>query len=126
MARRKKMSSILVKCENRLLGIKSIDAKIDLGGGITVAAFEKDIVSLRQQLEAYNISLAKADAASNEIIKAEKALATIAERMLTGIATRFGKASNEYEMAGGSRRGDRPRRRPNPPAPISAPESATV
>ncbi|MGC1308012.1 MAG: hypothetical protein WA885_12355 [Phormidesmis sp.] len=83
---------------------------------MTTVAFEKQIVSLRQQIEAYDTVFAKTDAASNEIIAAKKALASTAERRLMGVATKYGRSSNEYKMAGRSRRGDRPRRQVSQPS----------
>ena len=109
MARRKKNSSILPKAESRLAGMKSIDAKLDLGNSLSAANFEKEIGALRLKVEAYNTLLSRADQASNEIIKAEKQLASMAEKMLLGVAVKYGKDSSEYEMAGGSRRGERRR-----------------
>ena len=110
MARRKKNSSILPKAESRLAGMKSIDAKLDLGNGMSAINFEKEIGALRLKVEAYNTLLSRADQASNEIFKAEKQLASVSEKMLLGVAVKYGKDSSEYEMAGGSRRGDRRRR----------------
>ncbi len=115
MARRKKVSNILTKSEVRLLGIKSIDAELDLGSGVSATVYENEIVSLRQQIADYNTLLTRADAASNQIIEAEKRLADLAERMLSGVAARYGRSSNEYEMAGGVRRGARRRRRASSP-----------
>ncbi len=126
MTRPKKVSRVLTKSESRLLGIKTIDAKLDLGSGLSTTAFEKQIAGLRQQINDYNAMLTVADAASNKIIEAEKALASTAERMLTGVATRYGRTSDEYEMAGGSKRGDRPRRKPSQPPVETSPQAATV
>jgi hypothetical protein len=40
---------------------------------------------------------------------AEKTLRDMSERMLTGVATKYGKDSDEYEKAGGVRKRDRKR-----------------
>ena len=112
MARRKKSSSTLDKAERRLTGIKSINEKLDLGNGMSAAAFEKEIVGLRKQISDYNTLLSKVDAAANNIASTEKALSSLAERMLLGVAMKYGKDSSEYEMAGGTRRSERKRRRP--------------
>jgi hypothetical protein len=125
MARRKKISRILTKSEVRLLGIKSIDSQLDLGNGMSATVYEQEIVSLRQQIADYNTMLAKADAASNEIIEAEKRVSDLTGRMLSGIAMRYGRSSNEYEMAGGVRREDRRRRRVSQPEALPMIEAAT-
>jgi hypothetical protein len=116
MARRKKTSAMLVKGEQRLAGLKSIDAKLDLGNGLTPASFEKEVNNLRFTLEAYNTLLSKADEASNAVEQAEKQLAIAAENILLGVKIKFGKDSNQYEMAGGTRLSDRRRRRESAPA----------
>lgn len=132
MARRKKNSSILPKAESRLAGMKSIDAKLDLGNGMSAINFEKEIGALRLKVEAYNTLLSRADQASNEILKAEKQLASVSEKMLLGVAVKYGKDSSEYEMAGGSRRGERRRRvarsaaAPAAMAPAAAMQTATI
>lgn len=115
MARRKKKSASLLKAESRLVGIKSINTKLDMGSGMSATAYEKEIVALRQKITAYNTTLAQLDARSNEIIDAEKQLFTLSERMLLGVAMKYGKDSSEYEMAGGTRRSEHRRRRANQP-----------
>ncbi|BAY60611.1 hypothetical protein NIES22_06700 [Calothrix brevissima NIES-22] len=39
----------------------------------------------------------------------EKRLAEFCERMLTGVASKYGRNSDEYQMAGGVRKSDRKR-----------------
>ncbi len=127
MARRKKSSSILSKAESRLSGMKSIDAKLDLGNGMSAANFEKEISALRLKLEAYNTLLSKVDQAANDILETEKRLASTAEKMLLGVAVKHGKDSSEYEMAGGVRRSERRRRvARSVVAPAAAVQTATV
>ena len=121
MARRKKSSTALTKSERRLAGMKSIDAKLDLGNGLTVASFEKEIVQLRQKISDYNTLLSKADAAANDVASLEKALSSTSQRMLMGVALKYGKDSSKYEMAGGTRRSERKRRRPAQPEVEAAP-----
>lgn len=111
MARRKRTSRALPKAEQRIASIKSINIKLDLGNGYSVAAYEAKANSVRKQLEAYNTLLSKLDEAANELNTADKALAEMNERMLLGVAMKYGKKSNEYEMAGGRRRGERRRTR---------------
>lgn len=121
MSRRKKTSAKIVKAEQRLAGLKSIDAKLDLGNGVTVAAFDKELITLRLAIETYNTLLSKVDDASNVIEQAEKNLAVITENVLLGVKIKYGKDSSQYEMAGGTRLSDR-RRTPrfSSPAPATA------
>lgn len=107
MARLKKTSSHYDVAVTRLSAIKSIDSKLDLGNGIDVETYEKNISSLRDKINAYNTLLSQIDAQLNVIIEEDKQLRDYSDRMLTGIASRFGKNSNEYEQAGGTRKDER-------------------
>lgn len=124
MTRRKKKSAILEKSQERLTGLKTIDGKADLGNGITSATFEKEVSGLRQQIEAYNVLLTKADEAANAIEIAEKQLSITAENVLLAVKVKYGKDSSQYEMAGGTRQSERRRRKPQV-APQSAPQAAS-
>ena len=110
MARRKKESSTLAKAERRLSGMKSISDKLDLGNGLSTIAYEKEIVILRNEIAEYNTLLSKVDAASNRVSSAEKQMADLTSKMLTGVLLKYGKDSSEYEMAGGTRKSERRRR----------------
>ncbi|MEL6453716.1 MAG: hypothetical protein AAFQ40_03240 [Cyanobacteria bacterium J06623_5] len=121
MARRKKTSSaILAKATKRLSGLKSINPKLDFGNGKSVVSFEKEIVHMQSKLQEYNTLLSKADQASNELELLEKKLTDLTARMLSGVAMNYGRNSNEYEMAGGVRTGERKRKRVQPEEPQAA------
>jgi hypothetical protein len=47
------------------------------------------------------------DSSKSEIDQLEKNLSELGERMLIGIAFKYGKDSREYEMAGGVRKSER-------------------
>ncbi len=115
MSRRKKTSAMLVKGEQRLAGLQSIDPQLDLGNGITSESFEQEVNNLRVAIAAYNTLLSKVDEASNTVEQAEKQLATVSENVLLGVKIKFGKDSNQYQMAGGTRVSDRRRRQGNAP-----------
>ncbi|MGB3671003.1 MAG: hypothetical protein WBG63_16270 [Phormidesmis sp.] len=115
MARQKKTATaVVLKAKSRLQGLKDIDPKLDLGGGMTVAAFEKEVSAMLQKIESYNSMLNAADKVSNELEEMEKQLAYSSSRMLAGVVTRFGRNSSEYEMAGGVRTSDRKRKKAQP------------
>jgi hypothetical protein len=109
MSRVKKKSVVLPKAEKRLSGMKSIDTWLDFGNGLSNDAFLSHIEAVRTQLDAYNTLLSKVDEAHRELIEREQKLSTISENMLLSVAIKYGKKSNEYEMAGGIRRGERRR-----------------
>jgi len=104
----------------RASGIRGIDAALDLGNGLTAAAFADRINAFGQKLAAYNQALAAIDEQYNTLLADEKTLSGLSERMLAGVGARFGKDSSQYEQAGGVRKSERqPRQRakPSPPTP---------
>ncbi|QFS43849.1 hypothetical protein [Nostoc sphaeroides] len=109
MARLKRNSRTLGKAEVRLASIKSISPTLDVGEGLTVKDYTEKIASLRKSLEAYNTTLSTIDVLRTQIIENEQALADYSEKILSGIAYKFGNNSHEYQMAGGTRKSDRKR-----------------
>lgn len=107
MARRKRDSKWLAVLQQRIAGMKSIDERLDLGGGISVATLTSAHSELAENLARYNQLLSEADAALNVINDLELRARDLAERALTGVATRFGKDSSEYEQVGGTRKSER-------------------
>jgi len=107
MGRQKRTSKTLDKAQRRAAGLSSIDPSLDLGNGLTLANFSQQIQSVRQKQDAYNQALSTVDTLYNDLLAAEKVLADLNERMLTGAAARYGKDSSEYEQAGGTRKSER-------------------
>lgn len=107
MARRKRDSKWLSVLHQRIAGLKSIDEKLDLGGGISVETLTRAHATLATNLAQYNQLLSEADAALNNIVELELQARDLAERALTGVATRYGKNSSEYEQVGGTRKSER-------------------
>jgi hypothetical protein len=107
MPRKKKLVSHYEDALARLAGLKAIDKDLDLGNGLTVAKYEKDIQVLRDRLDEYNLMLSQIDAKLNEIQETEKNLKNTSELILLGVAVKFGKDSNEYEQAGGIKKSER-------------------
>ena len=111
MARPKRNSAVLTQAERRLLGMKAISAKLDLGGGCSTATVAQKVTEVRENLQNYHTLLAKADAAANELERSEKELSKLSKKVLLGVAVKFDKESDEYEMVGGVRPSDRKRPR---------------
>ena len=123
MSRRKKQSSaVLEKAQTRLASLKSIDGALDLGNGLTIEMFNQLVETGRQKLETYNTALSTVDQAYTAVADSEKVLAEWTERMLLGVAGKYGKNSDEYKMAGGTRRVERkrPKRRSTAESPVVA------
>jgi hypothetical protein len=108
MGRLKRTSKILDKANTRAAGLRSIGT-LDFGGGLTSAAYEQAIADTRGQLDDYNQMLSLLDAKANAVAASEKTLQDFSERVLAGVAARYGKNSSEYDMVGGVRKSERKR-----------------
>ncbi|MGG6268769.1 hypothetical protein ACQ4M3_31415 [Leptolyngbya sp. AN03gr2] len=104
MALKTRGSSAVDKAQRRLALLKSIDENLDLGYGLTVSTYAGLTEQARLSLETYNTLLSKVDEARTKLEQTEKALSEMSERMLSGVATKYGKSSIEYSKAGGSNR----------------------
>ena len=107
MARRK-LSRVLdlEKGLTRLAAVKSINATLDLGNNITVANYETQVNLLSSKLSTYNTALSTIDDLYNGCIAQIEVLKDWNERILTGVATKYGKNSSQYEMAGGKKKSE--------------------
>ena len=109
MARQKRKSNVLESALKRVAGMLAIDPNLDLGNGLTVPLFGKEVSLLEQSLTDYNLLLAQSDESQNKADAQEKSVRELSERMLEGIGSKFGHDSNEYEMASGKRKSERKR-----------------
>ena len=101
---------MLEKAARRAAGINSIDPNLDLGNGLTLPAFSTLIETMRTKENAYNSALSNLDKLYREMLQTERELGDMAEHMLLGVATRYGKSSVEYGMAGGVPKNQRRKR----------------
>ena len=101
---------MLEKAARRAAGINSIDPNLDLGNGLTLPAFSTLIETMRTRENAYNTALSNLDKLYREMLETERELGDMAEHMLLGVATRYGKSSVEYGMAGGVPKNQRRKR----------------
>ncbi|WP_375504747.1 hypothetical protein [uncultured Nostoc sp.] len=110
MSRPKRTSRILEKAELRSTGLKAIDSNMDFGDNCDLQNLTKSIEQLRTMLDAYNIALAMIDSSKTKIDEMEKTLSNLTDKMVRGVAFKYGKNSSEYEMAGGIRDSERIRK----------------
>ncbi|MEH2346998.1 MAG: hypothetical protein V7K55_03170 [Nostoc sp.] len=101
MARRKRTSLVLEKAVRRASGITSIAPNLDLGNGLSLPTFSTLIETMRTKENAYNSALSSLDKLYREMLETEDELGDMTEHMLMAVATRYGKSSVEYGMAGG-------------------------
>jgi hypothetical protein len=116
----KRTSKVLEKANVRAAGLRSIGQE-DFGGGLTTASYDAAVEETRQKLEDYNQALSAVDEKANILADSEKKLQDLNERVLAGVAAKYGKNSNQYEKVGGVRKADRkrPAARKSSPAPTS-------
>lgn len=110
MARTKSSSRILENAELRSAGLKAIDPHIDFGEARNLTNMIQLIEQLRSKIDYHNTALIVINSAKTEIKELEKKLGELSEKMLIGVAFKYGKDSREYEMAGGVRKSERIRR----------------
>ena len=97
----------MVDSTTRLAGLKSIEETLDFGNSLSNDVFNNLINQIYDVLERYNTLLSQVDQASNDFDVLEKKLKDVNERMLLAVAVKYGKDSDEYEMAGGTRKSER-------------------
>ena len=107
MARTKRTSAVSEAAKLRLAGLQSIDPLLDLGGGLTVASFKADIEDVDADMNTYNTMLSDVDQVQNRLGTKEGKLNDKSTRMLAAVGARWGKDSDEYEKAGGTRTSER-------------------
>ena len=107
MARQKKTSKVIEAANTRSASLAAIDENLDLGNGLTLAAYDTATDGVQKKLDEYNTLLSQVDAAQNLFESAEEDLAALSSRMLAAVGVKFGKDSDEYEKAGGTKTSER-------------------
>ncbi|MEH1953541.1 hypothetical protein [Nostoc sp.] len=110
MSRKKRTSRILEKAELRSAGLKAIDLNMNFGDDCDLQNLTKSIEQLRTMLDAYNTALTVIDSSKTKIDAMEKTLSNLTDKMVRGVAFKYGKDSSKYEMAGGVRDSERVRK----------------
>ena len=109
MGRRKTSSASYEKAFRRLAATKSIAGDFDLGNDLTAGNYDKAITDVKRAMDDYNTTLSVVDQKLNYLKEKETSLRDWNERILVGVAAKYGKGSSEYEQAGGKRRPERKR-----------------
>jgi hypothetical protein len=84
-----------------------VDAAMDFGNGVTLAALKAQNSATEKQLETYNQKLSELDDLLNLLEDAEGQCTDLASRLLGGVKSKYGADSSEYEKAGGTRTSER-------------------
>ncbi|PHJ55321.1 hypothetical protein VF14_35925 [Nostoc linckia z18] len=110
MTRRKRSSRILKKAEFRVAGLKAIDPNINFDDTYNLQNLNQLINSFHNMLDEYNAAIAMIDSSRKKLDEMEKTLSHVSDKMLMGVGFKYGKNSNEYELAGGVRDSERIRK----------------
>lgn len=120
MARRKVTANReVLKAEGRLDGSKAINPMLDLGNGLTITAFETVVGEHHDTINMQNTKSSELDELGNKNKRTAQAVKVFSERWLKAVGIKFGFDSDEYEMAGGTRKSERkkPQTKPVKPPP---------
>ena len=109
MTRRKKVSRVLEKAQQREASLRSISPQLDLGSGLTLDTYSNRLQDLQAQISNYNTTLSLLDKLSDDIANTEQDIRDLSEKMLMGVGVKYGKSSQEYGMAGGTPKNKRRR-----------------
>ncbi|MBN3907484.1 MAG: hypothetical protein HWQ35_13250 [Nostoc sp. NMS1] len=110
MTRRKRSSRILEKAEFRVAGLKAIDPNINFNDTYNLQNLTQLIDNFHNMLDDYNAAIAMIDSSRKKLDEMEKTLSQVSDKMLMGVGFKYGKNSNEYELAGGVRDSERIRK----------------
>lgn len=110
MARQKRTSTIVDRANLRASSLASIDPALELSDTLTLAAYRAAIAAVKELNDGYNTALSELDGKLDDLQRAEKDLNELSANMLAGVAVKFGRDSNEVEMAGGTRLSERKKR----------------
>jgi len=108
--RTKRSSRILEKAEFRVAGLKAIDPNINFDDTYSLQHLSQLIEQLHNMLDDYNAAIAMIDSSRKKLDEMEKNLSQVSDKMLVGVGFKYGKNSNEYELAGGVRDSERIRK----------------
>jgi hypothetical protein len=110
MPRQKRTSRVIEKAEFRSAGLKAIDSSMDFGDNCNLQNLTQSIEQLRTMIDAYNAALAMIDSSKTKIDEMEKSLSNLSDKLVRGVAFKYGRNSSEYEIVGGVRESDRVRK----------------
>jgi uncharacterized protein YqgV (UPF0045/DUF77 family) len=82
---------------------------LNITDDINATKYEERINALRDKINTYNTELSVLDEQLAVIQDLEEALAEFSDRVLSGVAAKYGRDSDEYLKVGGTKKSDRKR-----------------
>jgi hypothetical protein len=124
MPRAKRTSPIFAKATKRMASLRSISPTLELSEGVNLADYELEVQKLQTTIATYNTLLSSVDEAAGQITAQELIVRQYSERILLGVAFRYGKDSLQYMQAGGKIR--KPSKTRSTPQSNSQPTPETI
>ena len=116
MGRQRKANTITMKdASKRIAGLQAIDPALDFGNDKSIVKYQEMLTNAETALNTYNTKLAELDELLNDFNGANKLLGAYNTEMLSAVKAMYGRDSNEYEQAGGTRFSERKKRKLTPP-----------
>ncbi|QIR36699.1 hypothetical protein HCG51_08005 [Tolypothrix sp. PCC 7910] len=110
MTRKKRTSRIVEKAEFRIAGLKVIDPNITFDNNYNLQNLTQLIQQFHGMLDDYHDAMAVIESSRTKLDEMEKTISNISDKMLAGVGFKYGKDSNEYELAGGVKLSERVRK----------------
>lgn len=107
MAKLLKYSTKYTKARNQFSGLKTINDQFSLHDDINVTTFDDKLKAVENAYSEVNQLKKQQDAKRASLKKLETELNDYTQRVLSGIGSKFGFDSEEYEKAGGVRKSKR-------------------
>ena len=117
MARKPKTDREMQAGKIRLAKVKSVEPDFKANDDVSVAKLEAALSEAQSVLDDYNQTLASLDGKNNQYNLQIKKINNLSELLLDAVGLKYGKDSDQYEMAGGTRKSER--RKPKPKMPLT-------
>ena len=103
------ITAAVQRLESRTNGMSTIDAKLDLGGGISVTGGHKMVHEVKAAIQRARDAESELGAAKLALRGLLPNVRDISDRMLAGVSARYGKNSEQYKRMGGKPKSERKR-----------------
>ena len=104
-----KTSSVLKDAKRRLERLKAIQPIPNLGEGFNLQIYETAVNGLESLEATYNTKISELDGMSASLKDTERMVRDYRARILAAIAAQYGRNSDEYAAAGGTKLSERKR-----------------
>lgn len=113
MGRKRKTTTATMRTAiKRIAGLQAIDPVLDFGNDKSIVKYQETLTNAEDALNLYNTKLAELDELLNDFNVANRLLGGYNTEMLSAVRAMYGRDSNEYEQAGGTRLSERKKGRP--------------